>query len=231
MGRGKIVAGGEDGLYTLSYTLAPEDVDKQLAKLQTARDRSALQLRTFQVLEGLRQQELDELTRTLSALLQDWMARVLAGKEGDPPLDPADDDQADAVSGWEAGLLAAHNALRAAHGLGALSLVPELQASAAGHAGWLAANDTTGHFGANGSTPQDRIYAAGYPQGPGGGTGENCAYGQTSVEMVMEGWMGSPHHRANILEPRYTEVGFGYVYRKGTTWRHFWVANFGRPPA
>lgn len=42
------------------------------------------------------------------------------------------------------------------------------------------------------------------------GSGENIAWGQKTPEQVMEGWMNSPGHRANILNANYTSIGVGY---------------------
>lgn len=42
------------------------------------------------------------------------------------------------------------------------------------------------------------------------GAGENIAYGQRSPEEVMQGWMNSSGHRANILNANYTKIGVGY---------------------
>ena len=44
--------------------------------------------------------------------------------------------------------------------------------------------------------------------------GENIARGQRSVEEVMEGWMASPEHKKNILDPKFTEAGFGVALGK-----------------
>jgi uncharacterized protein YkwD len=60
--------------------------------------------------------------------------------------------------------------------------------------------------------------------------GENLAKGQTSVDEVMDGWMHSPEHRENIVNPWYTEAGFGLAMgktREGS--RAIWVQVFGRP--
>lgn len=43
------------------------------------------------------------------------------------------------------------------------------------------------------------------------GSGENIAYGQSSPQAVMNAWMNSQGHRANILNPRYTYIGVGYA--------------------
>ena len=54
--------------------------------------------------------------------------------------------------------------------------------------------------------------------------GENIAYGQRSAEQVMEGWMNSSGHRANILNAEYTAIGVG-VYRSASGTLH-WVQLF-----
>lgn len=42
------------------------------------------------------------------------------------------------------------------------------------------------------------------------GSGENIAWGQKTPEQVMEGWMNSAGHRANILNEKFTSIGVGY---------------------
>ena len=46
------------------------------------------------------------------------------------------------------------------------------------------------------------------------GAGENIAYGQTTPQQVMEGWMNSSGHRANFLNANYTSIGGGH-YKNG----------------
>lgn len=55
--------------------------------------------------------------------------------------------------------------------------------------------------------------------------GENLAVGQTSPEMVVDAWMNSDLHRANILHEEYNSIGIGCVNYKGT-W--FWSQAFAR---
>ncbi len=55
--------------------------------------------------------------------------------------------------------------------------------------------------------------------------GENIAAGQTSPEAVMEAWMNSPGHRANILEPNFDSMGVGAFYQDGMV---YWVQLFSR---
>ena len=55
-------------------------------------------------------------------------------------------------------------------------------------------------------------------------SGENIAWGQQSPETVMEGWMNSKGHRANILNPNFTKIGVGY--RKNAAGRTYWTQLF-----
>ncbi|GIN63529.1 hypothetical protein J27TS8_35220 [Robertmurraya siralis] len=54
--------------------------------------------------------------------------------------------------------------------------------------------------------------------------GENIAAGQTSPQQVVQAWMNSEGHRANILNSGYTEIGVGYV--KGGSQRYYWTQMF-----
>ena len=56
------------------------------------------------------------------------------------------------------------------------------------------------------------------------GAGENIAYGQTSPEEVMNGWMNSAGHRANILSADFTEIGVAH-YENGSG-TDYWVQLF-----
>ncbi len=57
--------------------------------------------------------------------------------------------------------------------------------------------------------------------------GENIAKGQKTPDSVMNGWMNSSGHKANILNTSFTEIGVGYVTdSNGTT---YWVQMFIRP--
>ncbi|MBQ3337338.1 MAG: hypothetical protein IJG80_08055 [Selenomonadaceae bacterium] len=58
-------------------------------------------------------------------------------------------------------------------------------------------------------------------------TGENIAAGQTSPEDVMESWMNSTGHRANILNASYKKLGVGYNYDSSTIYKNHWVQMFG----
>ncbi|WP_241426657.1 SafA/ExsA family spore coat assembly protein [Dysosmobacter acutus] len=51
--------------------------------------------------------------------------------------------------------------------------------------------------------------------------GENIAYGQSTPQAVVNAWMNSSGHRANILNPSYTQIGVGYVANG-----HYWTQLF-----
>ncbi len=54
--------------------------------------------------------------------------------------------------------------------------------------------------------------------------GENIAYGQTSPSQVMNGWMNSPGHRANIMSASYTQIGVGVA--RNSSGQYFWTQHF-----
>lgn len=56
------------------------------------------------------------------------------------------------------------------------------------------------------------------------GAGENIAWGQKSPEQVMDAWMNSEGHRANILNARFTKIGVGHY--QDAAGRNYWVQLF-----
>ncbi|MFT8319148.1 MAG: CAP domain-containing protein [Sporolactobacillus sp.] len=54
--------------------------------------------------------------------------------------------------------------------------------------------------------------------------GENIAAGQKTPEEVVDGWMNSPGHRANILNANFTTIGVGYV--QGGSYGSYWTQEF-----
>lgn len=74
------------------------------------------------------------------------------------------------------------------------------------------------------STVDSRAISFGYPFYK---VGENLAAGQLGVDEVVEAWMASPGHRANILDPDFTEIGV--AVKLGGSDGPYWVQEFGRP--
>ena len=76
---------------------------------------------------------------------------------------------------------------------------------------------TTGcfsHGGCGDGDPSDRVKKSGYK---GGMVGENIAKGYRTPAEVMDGWMHSPGHKANILNANYIDIGVAYN-PSGPTW-------------
>jgi uncharacterized protein YkwD len=105
-------------------------------------------------------------------------------------------------------------------GCGTLERDSRLDKAARLHAEDMAANDYFDHTSQDGRSPSDRAAAQGFE----GGVGENIAAGYPDAAAVMEGWMNSDGHRANILNCDYERLGIGVADRDGTL---YWVQNFG----
>jgi len=73
-------------------------------------------------------------------------------------------------------------------------------------------------------TLEDRLAASSYAWQA---AGENLASGQRSAGQAVDGWMQSAGHRANILNPTFTEIGVGYA--TDGSGRQYYVQVFGRP--
>jgi uncharacterized protein YkwD len=56
---------------------------------------------------------------------------------------------------------------------------------------------------------------------------ENIAYGQSDINLLMDGWMNSGFHQRNILDASMTHIGIGYAY--STKDVIFWCVCFGKP--
>ncbi len=88
----------------------------------------------------------------------------------------------------------------------ALALNAQLSAAAQAKANDMVNQNYWGHLSPSGHAPWDFITTAGYNYQL---AGENLAYGFSDASATITGWMNSPEHRANILNPNYQEVGFG----------------------
>jgi uncharacterized protein YkwD len=99
---------------------------------------------------------------------------------------------------------------------------------ALGHAADMAEHDYFEHRDLNGGSPADRVRAMGYHERV---VGENIAYGPKSVQEVVQGWLDSPGHCENIMDPRFEEMGIAYA--TGRSGRHglYWVQLFAQPQA
>lgn len=149
-------------------------------------------------------------------------------EDGGPPEPESDEDgggsEAEPDRTTEESLVAAVNDERAAAGCGALESDATLDDAARLHAEDMAANDYFSHTSLDGRGPTERAAA----QGHSGGVGENIAAGQPDIASVMEAWMNSEGHRANILNCDYDVIGIGVVDGgAGSAYSRYWVQNFG----
>jgi hypothetical protein len=128
-----------------------------------------------------------------------------------------------------AALLQDTNAQRMADHEQPLTLNSQLNAAAQAKANDMAAKNYWSHNSPDGKTPWSFITAAGYHYQM---AGENLAYGFSNANDTVAGWMNSPTHRANILNAKYENVGFGVVQSEnyqGHGPTTIIVAEYGEP--
>ncbi|MET8836112.1 CAP domain-containing protein [Micromonospora sp. NPDC004540] len=114
------------------------------------------------------------------------------------------------------------NQERAKAGCKALTIDNKLMLAAQRHSQDQADHKTMSHDGSDGSDVGDRLDRVGYAWRS---YGENVAWNQQSPAAVMDAWMNSPGHRANILNCSFTEIGVGVARSNGP----YWTQDFGTP--
>lgn len=108
----------------------------------------------------------------------------------------------------------------------ALSLSSTIVKASDAYAADMATYNYFSHTGRDGSDPGQRLTKAGYRWSA---WAENIAAGQTTPQSVVEGWFGSTGHCTNFMSGAVTQIGFGYANNPSSTYRHYWVADMGRP--
>lgn len=106
------------------------------------------------------------------------------------------------------GLLADTNTARLHNGIHSLSLNSKLIAAAQAKANDMATRNYWSHYTPEGNPPWVFVTAQGYAYQK---LGENLAAGFDTEQATIDGWMASPPHRENMLDPAFSEVGFGYA--------------------
>ncbi|MET9166071.1 CAP domain-containing protein [Streptomyces cellulosae] len=112
------------------------------------------------------------------------------------------------------------NAERAKVGCSPVTADSALTALATAFSDDMAGRGFFDHTDPDGDTPWDRAQAAGIANLG----GENIARGQADAESVMQAWMDSPGHKANILNCDFKTLGVGVHLGPGGPW---WTQNFG----
>ena len=131
---------------------------------------------------------------------------------------------------WESEILRITNVERQNAGLNPLVVCTRLANSALAHTNRMLEGQFFSHSDpGTGTASGDRIRSTGYLDSSNGwGYGENIAMGYSSPSATMVGWMNSPGHRANILNPSFTHLGVGVNIGKWDVWyRSVATQNFG----
>jgi uncharacterized protein YkwD len=123
----------------------------------------------------------------------------------------------------EAAVLTLVNQERTKAGCAALSVDARLTAAARDHSAEMAGRGYFAHDTPDGVSVGTRVTNAGYRWSA---VGENIAKGQQDAAAVMQAWMNSPGHRANILNCRFTNIGIGLARQDQTP---LWTQDFGTP--
>lgn len=106
---------------------------------------------------------------------------------------------------------------------GPLTMNAALRCAARVHDVDMITNNFFSHTGTGPTTPWQRIASAGY--GAYTNAGENIAGGQATPAAVVTGWMNSPGHCVNIMNPAFKEIGVGHA--AGGSYGHYWTQTFG----
>ncbi|GAB3390531.1 CAP domain-containing protein [Azotobacter armeniacus] len=101
-----------------------------------------------------------------------------------------------------------------------------LATAAESHSRAMANGNFFDHKDRDGRTPSDRAELAGYS---GALVGENIAAALDSASKVVDGWLASPGHCANLMNPQFSELGAAYAIDPKSDAGIYWTALFGAP--
>jgi uncharacterized protein YkwD len=127
-----------------------------------------------------------------------------------------------ATTTLESDVVTMTNQQRALNGCAPVTADSRITTAARAHSTWMAGTGTFSHVGNGGSSFDARIRAAGYPTP----RSENIAWGYRTGADVMDGWMNSAGHRANILDCSAKTVGVGVAY--AANGNPYYTEDFGR---
>lgn len=152
------------------------------------------------------------------------VAPTSAKPKAKPKPKPPKTTALDGDTNFEDTVLTLVNQERATAGCAKLTKDSRLVKAARGHSADMAARNYFDHTTPEGVTFDKRITNAGYRFSR---AAENIAAGQSSPASVMDAWMNSSGHRANILNCKLTNLGVGLIYSTGG--RPYWTQDFGTP--
>ncbi|MGW0706658.1 CAP domain-containing protein [Streptomyces sp. NPDC002643] len=153
----------------------------------------------------------------------DTPAKKTTAPASTPKATEADRTPSDSENRADSGptdrVLALVNAEREKAGCAPLTENTKLTKAAQDHSQDMADHQNMSHTGSDGSSMSDRLARVGYRFTS---AGENVAAGYGTPESVMDGWMNSSGHRANILNCDFKEIGIGLA-QPG----NYWTQDFG----
>jgi len=156
----------------------------------------------------------------------DWdgAAQKVIVKTKIPPVNEGQPDQEQTQSSFAYRVFELTNQERMKAGVSPLEWSDSLAAVALAHSKDMAVRGFFDHTNPEGLSPFDRMKNAGISYRR---AAENIAAGQQSPEAVVNGWMNSSGHRANILNPQLTHLGVGYY--AGGSYGSYWTQCFITP--
>ena len=143
------------------------------------------------------------------------------GTSGTPQSPPSGNTGTN--NGIEAEVIALVNQERANRGIAPLTYNGALANVARTKSEDMAENNYFSHNSPTYGSPFDMMQTFGITYST---AGENIAKGQTSAAEVMNAWMNSSGHAANIMNSNFSEIGVGYVYNGGVP---IWTQMFIHP--
>ena len=137
-----------------------------------------------------------------------------------PVQSPVAQISVDQAAAFEDQVISLTNEQRTVAGCGVLRMDTRLRAAAIEHSVDMRARNYFDHNTPDGVTPWARIAAQGYSDP----SAENIAMGQQTPQQVVDAWMASPGHRANILNCSSKAIGVGVQFGPNGPW---WTQDFG----
>jgi len=128
-------------------------------------------------------------------------------------------------SSYQTELVNLINSARAEAGLPQLVVNAALTAAAQGPSVDMACHGLISHSGSDGSSPSQRVAAAGYSAS----LSSEIIYGSGYPQTAFDWWMSDQIHRDEILNPYVTEFGVGYAYVSGTSAGGYYTVSFASP--
>jgi uncharacterized protein YkwD len=107
-----------------------------------------------------------------------------------------------------------------------VTLSPALYDAALAHSRDMARRNYFDHRSPDGSQPGERVTLANYRWRV---VGENLAAGIATPEDAVQGWITSPHHCTNLMDPRFTQMGVAFAVDESSDMAIYWTQVFALP--